>query len=154
VKVSAGPEDVEFATLRGDSMDVLLDFTEPHVLRNEKEYAAAIREIERLLDEDPQAGSTAHERLEFLSVLVEEYEDRVYPMDAVSPQQAVSFMLEQKGMARSELSELMGGSSRVSDFFSGKRDLSKTQVQALRVHLGIPADILLGLSDGPNPGDL
>lgn len=134
-------------------MDALLDFTEPHVLRNEQEYEAAIREIDRLLDEDSEPGSSAHERLEFLSVLVEEYEDRVYPMDAVSPQQAVSFMLEQKGMERSELSELMGGSSRVSDFFSGKRDLSKTQVQALRIHLGIPADILLGLADDPSPVD-
>jgi len=124
-------------------MDALLDFTEPHVLRDEEEYNAAILEIERLLDEDPAPGSTAYERLEFLSVLVEEYEDRVYPMDAVSPQQAVSFMLEQKGMTRSDLNELMGGSSRVSEFFSGKRDLSKMQVQALRKQLGIPADVLL-----------
>jgi HTH-type transcriptional regulator / antitoxin HigA len=132
-------------------MDALLDFTEPHVLRNEKEYEAAILEIERLLDEDPQLGTTAYERLEFLSVLVEEYEDRVYPMDAVSPQQAVSFMMEQKGLTRSNLNDLMGGSSRVSEFFSGKRDLSKTQVEALRRHLGIPADVLLGLAGDASP---
>jgi HTH-type transcriptional regulator / antitoxin HigA len=134
-------------------MDTLLDFTEPHVLRNEEEYEAAILEIERLLDEDPEPGSTAHERLEFFSVLVEEYEDRVYPMNAVSPQQAVSFMLEQKGMTRSDLNDLMGGSSRVSEFFSGKRDLSKSQVEALRRHLGIPADVLLGLAGDASPVD-
>lgn len=123
----------------------LLDFTKPHVLRTEAEYEAAIAEIERLLDEDVEAGSEGYDRLEFLSVLVEHYEDAHYPTGSVSPQQAVLFMLEQKGLERSDLDEVMGGKSRVSEFLNGKRDLSKTQVKGLRRLLGIPADILLGL---------
>jgi HTH-type transcriptional regulator/antitoxin HigA len=63
----------------------------------------------------------------------------------VTPQEAVSFMLEQKGMSRADLDDVMGGKSRVSEFFSGKRELSKSQVEVLRGMLGIPADILLGL---------
>jgi len=85
------------------------------------------------------------DRLELLSVLVEHYEEVRYPMEAVTPQDAVSFMLEQKGMTRADLDEVMGGKSRVSEFFSGKRELSKSQVEVLRSMLGIPADILLGL---------
>jgi HTH-type transcriptional regulator/antitoxin HigA len=54
-------------------------------------------------------------------------------------------MLEQKGLTRADLEEVMGGKSRVSEFFSGKRELSKSQVEVLRSMLGIPADILLGL---------
>lgn len=126
------------------TMTKLLDFTQPHVLRNEAEYNLAIEEIDRLLDADPPKGSADYERLEFLSVLVEDYEDRHFPMgDDVSPQEAVDFMLEQKGLDRSDLSEWLGGRSRVSEFFSGKRPLSKTQVEALRTHLGLSADILL-----------
>lgn len=123
----------------------LLDFTKPHVLRTEAEYEAAIAEIERLLDEDVEGGSEGYDRLEFLSVLVEHYEDAHYPMGSVSPQQAVLFMLEQKGLERSDLDDVMGGKSRVSEFLNGKRDLSKTQVERLRRLLGIPADVLLGL---------
>jgi HTH-type transcriptional regulator/antitoxin HigA len=123
----------------------LLDFTKPHVLRTEAEYEAAIAEIERLLDEDVEAGSEGYDRLEFLSVLVEHYEDAQYPMGSVSPQQAVLFMLEQKGLERSDLDDVMGGKSRVSEFLNGKRDLSKAQVEGLRRLLGIPADVLLGL---------
>ena len=37
----------------------------------------------------------------------------------------------------------MGGRSRVSDFFSGRRLLSTAQVGALRELLGIPADLLI-----------
>lgn len=126
------------------TMTRLLDFTQPHVLRNEAEYNLAIEEIDRLLDADPPKGTADYDRLEFLSVLVEDYEDRHFPMgDDVSPQEAVDFMLEQKGLDRSDLSESLGGRSRVSEFFSGKRPLSKTQVEALRRHLGLSADILL-----------
>lgn len=62
----------------------------------------------------------------------------------VTPQEAVAFMLDQKGMTRAELADIMGGRSRVSDFFNGKRGLSTGQVKALRNLLGIPADLLLG----------
>jgi len=123
----------------------LLDFSKPHVLRSEAEYDAAIAEIGRLLDEDVEPGTEGYDRLEFLSVLVEHYEDERYPMGAVTPQQAVTFMLEQKGLDRSDLDDVMGGKSRVSEFLNGKRELSKSQVEGLRRLLGIPADVLLGL---------
>lgn len=124
----------------------LLDFSKPHVLRSEAEYDAAIAEIERLLDEDVEAGSEGYDRLEFLSVLVKHYEDERYPMGSVTPQQAVTFMMEQKGLDRSALHDVMGGKSRVSEFLNGKRELSKSQIEGLRRLLGIPADVLLGLN--------
>jgi len=123
----------------------LLDFSKPHVLKNDTEYEAAIAEIERLLDEDVEPATEGYDRLEFLSVLVEHYEEELYPMGTVTPQQAVTFMLEQKGLERSDLDEVMGGKSRVSDFLNGKRDLSKSQIEGLRRMLGIPADILHGV---------
>ena len=123
----------------------LLDFSRPRILKNDREYEAAVAEIEALLDEDVGAGTDDHDRLEFLSLLVEHYEDDRYPMGSVTPQQAVEFKLEQMGLARSDLDKVMGGKSRVSEFLNGKRDLSKAQIEALRRLLGIPADVLLGL---------
>ena len=52
-------------------------------------------------------------------------------------------MLEQRGMKRSELADVMGGRARVSQFFSGQRALSMRQVLALRSLFGIPADCLI-----------
>ena len=123
----------------------LLDFSKPHVLKNDTEYEAAITEIERLLDKEVEPDSEGYDRLEFLSVLVEHYEEDQYPMGSVTPQQAVTFMLEQRGLERSDLDEVMGGKSRVSDFLNGKRSLSRSQIEGLRRMLGIPADILLGV---------
>ena len=123
----------------------LLDFSTPHVLRNAKEYRAAVSEIDRLLDADPKRGTLEYERLEFLSVLVEAYEDEHDPLDESggSPQSVVAFMLEQRGLTRADLRDAMGGKGRVSEFFAGKRRLSIEQIRALRDLLHIPADLLI-----------
>ena len=101
-------------------------------------------QIDKLLDADPKRGSDAHDRLEFLSVLVQAYEDEHDPVDdGGTPQSVVAFMLEQQGKARSDLAPLMGGKARVSQFFAGKRRLSIAQIRSLRDELGIPADLLI-----------
>jgi HTH-type transcriptional regulator/antitoxin HigA len=126
-------------------MQTVIDIPTPHVLRTADEYDAAVAEIDRLLDLDPAPFSAESDRLELLSVLVEDYEARHDPIDDsdLTPQDIVEFMAEQKGITRAELAEIMGGRSRISDFMGGKRDLSKGQIQALREKLGIPADLLL-----------
>lgn len=126
------------------TMTMVLDFSMPHVLRNAREYRAAVAEIDRLLDADPKRGTEAYDRLEFLSVLVEAYEDEHDPFDESkgTPRSVVAFMLEQRGMTRGDLHELMGGKARVSEFFAGKRGLSLAQVQMLAKALGIPSNLL------------
>jgi len=121
-----------------------LDFRKPHVLRNRREFDAAVGEIDSLLDRNPKRASEDYERLEFLSVLVKAYEDEHNPIDETgTPQSVVAFMLEQTGRTRAELAPLMGGRGRVSEFFAGKRRLSIEQIRKLRDELGIPADLLI-----------
>ena len=122
----------------------VLDFTKPHVLRNEEEYDTAVAEIDNLLDADPQPGAEEYDRLEFLSVLVQAYEDTHLPAyEQPTPQEVVDFMLEQRGLSRADLAKWLGGRSRTSEFFNGIRPLSIRQIGALREHLGIPADLLM-----------
>ena len=125
-------------------MAEVLDFTKPHLLRNEEEYDIAVAEIDALLDAEPQPGSEEYERLEFLSVLVEAYEDAHLPAYAeATPQEVVDFMLEQKGFSRDDLAQWLGSRSRTVEFFNGIRPLSIRQIGTLRAHLGIPADLLM-----------
>ena len=120
-----------------------LDFTKPHLLRNERELELAIREIDDLIDRGARPGTDAGERLEFLSVLVKVYEDDHDPLVDMSPPDVVDFMLDQRNLTRGALTELMGGRSRVSDFFNGRRELSKNQARALAAYLDIPIGMLL-----------
>lgn len=122
-----------------------LDFSKPHVLRNAREFRAAVAELDRLADADPAPGTEAYDRLEFLAVLIEAYENEHNPIDEHSgtPQSVVAFMLDQQGKTRADLAPLMGGKGRVSEFFAGKRSLSVQQIRALHRDLGIPADLLI-----------
>jgi len=121
-----------------------LDFSNPHTLRSEAEYDAAVAEIDALLELEPARGTSEYDRLELLSVLVEAYDEEHYRIaDTATPQAVVDFLLEQRGMARAELAPYLGGRSRVSEFFAGKRPLSITQIQQLRQLFHVPADLLL-----------
>ena len=132
-------------------MAELLDFTKPHVLRNEAEYTAAVAEIDHLLDLDPPPHSEAYERLEFLSVLVHAYEEAHFPFaQLTTPQDVVTFMLEQKGLSQTDLAQWLGGESPMRAFLQETGSLSLPQIACLRVHLGIPADLLLSHGEAPN----
>lgn len=124
---------------------VTLDFSRPHVLRDEREYEAAVAELDALAYANPDEGTDGYDRLVFLSVLIEAYEAEHDPIDThdVTPQQIVEFALEQKGIERADLNEVMGGKSRVSEFFSKKRNLSLTQAKRLRELLGVPLEVLV-----------
>jgi len=126
-------------------MEAVLDFTTPHLLRDDDEYEIAVREIDVLVGMNAQPGTSEGERLEFLSVLVSDYEERTLDIgeDRTTPQDIVEFMLEQKGYTRGDLAEWLGGRSRVSEFFRDVRTLSKAQILTLRDRLGIPADLLI-----------
>ncbi len=133
------------ARLAGGGLDMakLLDARKPRVLRNNREYDAAVAELDGLLDQDPKEGTEEFDRLEMLSVLIAAYDDEHHDLPDASPQEAVEFLLEQRGLTRADLTKVLGGRSRVSEFFSGKRKLSLNQARALRELFGIPLDLLV-----------
>lgn len=120
-----------------------LDFSKPHVLRDEREYEAAVAELDALLDHG-KLSREEEDRLEFLTLLVETYDREHYPIpDTSTPQSVIDFVLEQNDLARADLAPLMGGRSRVSDFFNGHRALSLGQIQKLRERFNLAADVLM-----------
>lgn len=125
-----------------------LDVTAVRAFRTKAEYEAALKEAEQLVRLDPGPRSDAGARLRGLAVLIQEYEAEHFPMEFdASPQDIVDFVLDQRDMTRTDLYDLMGGKSRVSEFFSGKRALSLEQVRALWQGLHIPPELLLQRSD-------
>ncbi len=58
-----------------------MDSKKPHVLSTPQEFWSAVHEIDALLDAGPRRGSEEYERLEFLSTLVQAYEDEHCPWE-------------------------------------------------------------------------
>jgi HTH-type transcriptional regulator/antitoxin HigA len=116
-----------------------------HAIRNEREFDKAVAELDSLIDADPKEGTSAFDRMELLTILIEAYEEQHLPAFVpATPQEIVRFMAEQKGLDSNDLASILGGRSRLSDFYNGVRALSRNQIVKLKNALGIPADLLLG----------
>src|SRR6266540_645013 len=104
-----------------------------HAIRNAQEFHTAVIELDALVDADPKPGTTAYDRMELLTILISAYEDEhLEPAKAASPQELVRFMAEQKGVSNASLAGILGGRSRLSEFFNGTRELSTAQILRLR----------------------
>lgn len=110
-------------------------------IRNERDYEAALGEIEELMDVD-EPGPDA-DKLEVLSLLVKDYEEKTYPIEASTPSAVLEFYLEQKGIAREALEKCLGSSGRVSDLLTGKRSPSLPVIVILNRKFGIPMTLLI-----------
>ena len=118
--------------------------TPPRPIRSDADYDATHEALITLEDMAPEEGTPDHDLMELFQVLIKAYDEEHYTLDQyVTPQAVLDFMLEQRDLSRADLASIMGGRSRVSDFFKGKRDLSMGQVKKLRKTLHVPADVLI-----------
>jgi HTH-type transcriptional regulator/antitoxin HigA len=121
------------------------------VIKTKVEYETALGEIARLAAGDPRVGGTDGDRLELLTLLVEDYEERVVPKERPRPIEAVRFRMDQLGLSQKDLVPFIGSRSKVSEVLSGKRLLTLAMIRALHRGLDIPAEVLLEEHD---PADL
>jgi HTH-type transcriptional regulator/antitoxin HigA len=115
--------------------------TEVRPIRTERDYAAAIEEIERLWG--AKAGTRNGDRLDVLATLIDAYEAEHYPMDPPDPIEAIKFRMEQQGLTRRDLEEIIGTRTRVAEVLNRKRGLSIAMIRRLHERLGISAEVLI-----------
>jgi HTH-type transcriptional regulator/antitoxin HigA len=109
-------------------------------IRTKADYRAALKEVERLWDAEPE--TPAGDRVDALVTLIEAYEAKHFPVPAPDPFAAIEFMMEQKGLARRDLEPAIGSRGRVSEVLTRKRPLTLPMVRALSALLQIPIDVL------------
>jgi HTH-type transcriptional regulator/antitoxin HigA len=114
------------------------------VLRTEGEHREALREAEGLVARDPAPGSSDAERLELLTLLIEDYEKRAFSFEALDPLDVIEFRMAEQGLRQKDLVSMIGSRSRVSEVLSGKRPLTVQMIRSLSIGLGISADALIG----------
>lgn len=66
------------------------------VIKTENQYQSYLSEVQALLLADPEIGSAESERLELLTVLLENYENQNYPVEAPDPIVAIKFRMQEK----------------------------------------------------------
>lgn len=115
------------------------------VIKTETEYEAALARAEALMDAAPD--SPEEDELEVLTLLIEVYEKKHYPIDPPDPIGAIKFRMEQQELSYKDMQQYLGSASKVSEVLSGKRPLSLTMIRKLYKGLGIPYEVLLVRTD-------
>ena len=111
------------------------------VIKTEDDYQQALKRLEVIFDSP--VDSPAGDEAEILSILIEKYEDEHYPIGPPDPIEAIKFRMEQMDMNNSDLAEILGYKSRVSEIFSKKRKLNLQMIRKLHTELKIPYETLI-----------
>ncbi len=122
---------------------------ETRVIKNEDDYHLVLQEAERLVARDLATGSKDADRLELLTVLIEDYERRQFPFEAPGPIEAIEFRMHEQGLRQKDLVPLLGSRSRVSEILGRKRPLTVPMIRALSTGLGIPLAALVSETKFP-----
>ena len=110
-------------------------------IKTEADYEATLEEIERLLDSKP--GTVEADRLEVLTILVEAYEEKHYPIPLPDPIEAILYHMESRGLSRRDLEPFIGSRARVSEILNRKRPLTMNMIRNLHKGLGISVEVLI-----------
>ncbi|WP_240997869.1 ImmA/IrrE family metallo-endopeptidase [Pseudomonas viridiflava] len=124
-----------------------MNMSNPKIIKTEEQYLEYFNEVHSLITSSPKLGSEESDRLELLSMLIEDYEKQKYPVEAPDPIDAILFRMTEKGLKQADLVPYFGTRSRVSEVLARKRPLTVPMIRALAVGLGISADTLVGLDE-------
>ncbi|HMQ00912.1 MAG TPA: transcriptional regulator, partial [Cyclobacteriaceae bacterium] len=111
-------------------------------IKNKKQYEEALSRAYALMQKELKPSSKESDELEVLSILLKEYEQKIFPVPKPNPLEAIKFRLEQMEITEAELSEILGYRSRKSEILSGKRKLSLSMIRKLHETLGIHKETL------------
>lgn len=100
-------------------------------IRNEREYNAAIKRMNELLDEiRTNEKHPLYSLLDTLGTLIHSYEEEHFPIHASTGADALRYLMNEHGLTQSDLPEV-GSQGVVSEVLSGKRELNVRQIRAL-----------------------
>lgn len=110
-------------------------------IKTEKDYELALERLEVIFDADP--NSKEGDEAEILSLLIENYENQHYPIEAPDPIEAIKIRMEEMNLKQKDLVGVIGGKSRVSEILNKKKRLTVDMIRELERILHISASVLV-----------
>ena len=110
-------------------------------IKSEIDYRNALKRLEVIFD--APADTKEGDEAEVLSLLVENYENEHYSIDAPDPIEAIKIRMEELNMRQKDLVGIIGGKSRVSEILNRKKRLTVEMIRELERILQISASVLV-----------
>ena len=111
-------------------------------IKTEQDYDKALQRLEVIFD--VPINSNESDEADILSLLIENYENQYYPIEAPDPIEAIKIRMEEMNMKQKDLVGVIGGKSRVSEILNRKKRLTIEMIRNLEKVLHISASVLVG----------
>jgi HTH-type transcriptional regulator/antitoxin HigA len=92
-------------------------------IKNLKDYNKAIKWYENLIDNYDES-TELNEYLDVLALLIEEYEEKKFPIPEADPVDIIKYLMEEKNIKQVQLTKAFGSQSIVSEVLNRKRGLT------------------------------
>jgi HTH-type transcriptional regulator/antitoxin HigA len=110
-------------------------------IKSELDYRNALQRLEIIFD--APVDSIEGDEAEILSLLIENYENEHYPIEAPDPIEGIKIRMEELNMRQQDLVGILGGKSRVSEILNKKKRLTVDMIRKLEKTLQISASVLV-----------
>jgi HTH-type transcriptional regulator/antitoxin HigA len=110
-------------------------------IKTQEDYQNALVRLEEIFD--APENSPEGDEAEILSLIIENYENEHYPIEAPDPIEAIKIRMQELNMRQQDLVGLIGGKSRVSEILNRKKRLTVEMIRTLEKHLQISASVLV-----------
>ncbi len=110
-------------------------------IKTEKDYDKALERLELIFDASP--NSKDGDEAEILSLLIENHENKHYPIEFPDPIEAIKIRMEEMNLKQKDLVGIIGGKSRVSEILNKKKRLTVDMIRELEQILHISASVLV-----------
>jgi len=110
----------------------LLTQTLPGIIENEADYARLEAVFNDLMGKGENLSPEENRLFDLLANLLEDYERRTLPpLEKSSPLETLKFLIQENGLRQSDLRDVFGTQSVVSEVLNGKREITKNQAKSL-----------------------
>jgi HTH-type transcriptional regulator/antitoxin HigA len=115
----------------------------PTAIQSEEQFNRILGEMHRLQERSGRLTPEEDALFDLLAVLVEEYDERRYPLAEISPQKMLRGMLEMRGLQPRDLWGVLGSKAAVSLILNGHRGISKAQARELGQYFAVDYRLFL-----------
>lgn len=110
-------------------------------IKTEQDYEKALERLEIIFDSP--ANTKEGDEAEILSMLIDNFENEHYPIEAPDPIEAIKIRMEEMNLKQKDLVGIIGGKSRVSEILNKKKRLTVEMIRELERFLHISASVLV-----------
>ena len=110
-------------------------------IKTKSDYQKALKRLEVIFD--AVIGTQESDEADILGLLIDDFENKHYPIEAPDPIEAIKIRMEEMKLKQVDLVNDIGGKSRVSEILNRKRKLTVEMIRNLTTRLNLSAGLLI-----------